>query len=128
MVSDLSHMAVILPTATPTPIAPNVVENFKGYGDCQRKLRKVRTYWVNTNQMIVSMILTWDVSPVASGYRVYRDSQLIKELDPDQTKFVDSWQVDARPMSEEHNYGIQAYNSNGESEIITITVGFECKT
>lgn len=127
VVSEIAQMAEIVPTATSTPLAPSVVENFKGYGDCQEKLRKIKTYWVTTDQMIVSMVLTWDGSPVASGYRIYKDLQLVKELSADQTKYVDSWLVDRRPSSGQHNYGIQVYNSSGESEIITITVGFTCK-
>lgn len=122
VVSEIAQMAEIVPTATSTPPAPNAVQNFKGYGDCQPKILYGNYY----KKFNVSMILTWDGSPDAAGYRIYKDTAPFVKLGPDKTRFVDSWEVDKRPISGQYNYGIQVYNSSGESEIITITVGFAC--
>ena len=120
---EIPQLAVIVPTATPTPLAPNGVENFKGYGDCQPMFKPGRRTY---DKFTISMILTWDGTPEAEGYRIYKDYQLLQVINGDQTKFIDSWLEEKKAVSRLFTYGIQGFNSSGDSEIVSIPVSFSC--
>jgi uncharacterized protein YgiM (DUF1202 family) len=105
---------------TPTPAIPLAPGNFNANISCTLQLNPVM---VN----IVSANLSWtDNANNETGYRVYRNGELIKTLDAnatmtgDETSMAAVWVVDTPKPS--ITYGVEAFNNAGASVRVEQTV------
>jgi CSLREA domain-containing protein len=101
----VNELPIIPAPPTPVPVPP---PNAPG------RLRVVN--WVcNTKQY--SLNLEWiDMAENESGYRVYRDGQLIATLSAGVTSYADT-----PPRGAAHTYGVEAFNDSGVSDRLTVS-------
>jgi hypothetical protein len=90
--------------APPLPTAPSYFENSS---HCDPVL----------NTMTVSLV--WRPSDGASGYRIYRNGDLITELGPKATAYTE----EAAPRFVDLQYQIEAFNAYGVSPRLSQTIG-----
>lgn len=116
---DNQEIAKIQPTPTSTPEPPTVPpapENISAVGGCDR----VGFHYEVTYK------LNWDPGDKISGYTVYRNGQVLANLDGMETEFADWFNLEGKQTGV-LIYSIQARNEVGDSEPAEISVQYECK-
>jgi hypothetical protein len=69
----------------------------------------------------MKVTLTWTGVPNETGYRIYRNGELIVSLKANVSKYTDN-----APVGHDFEYQLAAFNENGESDRVSTTVG-ACK-
>jgi hypothetical protein len=108
------------PTATLEPLTiPEAPENFSVEGSCPIK-RQGRNRWFNP-----TFTLKWEPVKRVTGYLIYRDGDLIKEVDPSVNEFTDGFEYKDKGLFT-YVYAIQAFNEMGKSEKVIISASTSC--
>ncbi|MEJ5240660.1 MAG: hypothetical protein WHS87_05635 [Anaerolineales bacterium] len=108
---SLSSLTAVTPPPSPTLIAPGTVQNLRYVYSCE--------YVSGGTQVTVS--LTWNETPGAQGYRVYRNGLRIAEIT---TPFF-SEVTSVASLSEILTYSVEAFNAGGASSPKSIS--FSCQ-
>jgi len=83
----------------PTPPLPGRPASFTGRITC------------HSVQNILNVSLSWTSQNDATGFHLYRNGELLENLDPTATSYQDN----SPPFSSDLNYELEAYNENGVS-------------
>ncbi len=108
---SFSSLTAVTPPPSPTPSAPGGVQNLRYVYSCE--------YVSGGTQVTVS--LTWNETPGAEGYRIYRNGLRIAEVT---TPFFSEVTSVALP-SEVLTYRVEAFNAGGASSPKSIS--FSCQ-
>lgn len=117
------------PTATLEPLTvPQAPENFKAEGGCELSYnaRNRIIYRNRSPQFEVLYMLSWKAGDRISEYTVYKNGQILANLDGSNTEYSD-WFSLLGERSGQIIYSIQAHNEIGDSELIEISVHFVCR-
>ncbi len=108
---SLEFLTPITPPPTPTAIPPKAVSNLRYNYFC--------SYAAGSIQVSVSM--TWNAVDNATGYRIYRNNQLIGEVV--EPSFFEV--ISVTSLSEVLTYQVEAFNAGGVSQ--PKSVSFSCQ-
>jgi hypothetical protein len=123
---DNQEIAKIQPTPTATlePLTlPQAPENFSVESSCKFELHRNPNY--TYTRYFPTFILNWELVNRVNGYLIFRDGNLIKEVDASIVELIDILEVRGKGVYS-YVYAIQAFNEIGESEKVVISASASC--
>lgn len=117
---DNQEIARIQPSPTATLTIPQAPENFRVEGGCYPFYRGRSLKYYD-----VMFILKWEPVDRISGYTVYKNGQVLANLDGSEIEYSD-WFKLKRKQSDVVIYSIQAHNEVGNSELVEFSANYIC--